>query len=447
MIDPIERICTFPRLLRHARARREQIVAFQTKRLRQLVAHAYDRVPLYRELFDRHSVRPEDIRTIEDLARLPIVSRAEIQAAEVSQIVARGVDADRLIVRKTSGSSGRPLCIRRTWAEQRTLGLLRFRTMHLMGCRATDKHVAVMIPHPRPRGDKQLPQRALAALGLYQTQVIDCMQDPERILAELRLARPDLLTALPGVLSRIAGVATAEDRQRIRPRLIFTGGEVLTPQMRRQITQAFASPLCDTYAAHEFYLIAWQCPTTGQMHTCDDGLIVEVLKDGEPVAEGERGELVATNLHSFAMPLIRYRLGDIVTRGAPVCACGQPFGTIHQIQGRMIDYFPLPDGRLVHPFEIVGTLPIGQSWLREYQFLQETEARVVLRLVASPVPPALALETIAAGVRKLLGPGVAFEMRLVDRIPLEVTGKFRVARSLVRSNYDGLGWGPERGAA
>jgi phenylacetate-coenzyme A ligase PaaK-like adenylate-forming protein len=71
------------------------------------------------------------------------------------------------------------------------------------------------------------------------------------------------------------------------------------------------------------------------MHTCDEAALVEVVHDGRPAADGEQGDVVATALHSYAMPFIRYRLGDIVTRGEQSCACGLPFATIGTIQGRM----------------------------------------------------------------------------------------------------------------
>ena len=82
--------------------------------------------------------------------------------------------------------------------------------------------------------------------------------------------------------------------------------------MRRHITETFAAPVFNLYASNEFNVIAWECQETGELHTCDDGVIIEVLKDGRPAAAGERGEVVGTNLHSFAMPLIRFRLGDII---------------------------------------------------------------------------------------------------------------------------------------
>ena len=110
-------------LIRHGRgASREQLHEFQARRLRRLVAHAYDRVPFYRQHLDRHGLRPGDIRTPGDLRALPVIGKADLRDRPVAEIVARGVDPRRLITRTTSGSSGEPFTIRRTWLEERLLG-------------------------------------------------------------------------------------------------------------------------------------------------------------------------------------------------------------------------------------------------------------------------------------------------------------------------------------
>jgi phenylacetate-CoA ligase len=238
------------------------------------------------------------------------------------------------------------------------------------------------------------------------------------------------------MLSRVAQIVGDEDPRVIHPRFIVVGAEVLTPSMRHQLTKAFASPVFNTYASQEFNLIAWECKETGEFHTCDDGMIVEVLKDGRPAAMGERGEVVGTNLHSFAMPFIRYRLGDIVTKGSATCPCGQPFSTIREVQGRMSDYFPLPQGRMIHPDEIIGILHSKAPWIREYQLLQEREDLTVLRVVPSVSPSPQELSLMQEPVTKLLGQGVEFRVVLVPEIQLEPSGKFRISRSLVKSVYD-----------
>jgi phenylacetate-CoA ligase len=267
---------------------------------------------------------------------------------------------------------------------------------------------------------------------------VDGLQEPAKIAVQLREARPDVLVGLPGMLDRLTAPELSDIISGVRPRVVVIGGEVATPAMRLRIRKAFAAPLYETYGSHECPLIAWECRHSGDLHTCDDGVIVEVLRDGQPAEPGERGEVVLTNLHAYAMPFIRYRIGDLASR-AGSCRCGLPFGSIGEIQGRMIDYFPLPDGRQLHPYEIVARLVWGPGeWLRQYQLVQERRDHVVLYAVTDGPPSAERLAQIDRAVRPSLGPEVVFEVRVVERIPFEATGKLRPSRSLVHSEYDRL---------
>jgi phenylacetate-CoA ligase len=241
------------------------------------------------------------------------------------------------------------------------------------------------------------------------------------------------------MICRIADHLVAHGDADIRPRLIIVGGEVLTPLMRRRLSEAFGTSVRQTYGSHEFPLLGWECGQTGELHTCDDGLILEVLHEGRPAEPGEMGEVVATNLHAYSMPFIRYRLGDVATRGAQSCGCGAPFSTIRNIQGRMIDYFPLPDGRMIHPYQILSSfITGGDSWIRQYQLLQERRDRIVLRVLPVRAPEEEFIAQLERSVRPLLGPEVEFQVQLVDTLPLEPSGKFRPSRSLVYSAYDDI---------
>jgi phenylacetate-CoA ligase len=263
---------------------------------------------------------------------------------------------------------------------------------------------------------------------------------------QLRESRPDVLIGLAGMLDRLTGPELADAIAGVRPRLIIIGGEVATPAMRLRIREAFAAPLYETYGSHECPLIAWECRHSGDLHTCDDGVLVEVVQGERPAEPGERGEVILTNLHAYVMPFLRYRIGDLATR-ADACRCGLPFGSIGDIQGRMIDYFPLPDGRLLHPYEIVSRLVWGSGeWLKQYQLVQERRDRVVLYAVTDGPPSAERVEGIGRAVRPLLGPAVEFEVQLVERIPVDATGKLRPSRSLVHSEYDRLRFAPAQPA-
>ena len=228
--------------------------------------------------------------------------------------MARGLDPGRLLVRTTSGSSGEPLKIRSTWFEERLGMAFRLRALRDFGLRPTDSRVGVSFLLPDDPRDWALPQRTLRALGLYRKAAVDCLSAPEEILRRLEELRPTLSTAFPGVISRIAQVIAGGRPTTLRPRLLMTGGEVLTPLMRREITEAFGKPVADQYSTRELGTVAWQCTKRGGFHVADDSVIVEVLKDGRPRPPRRGGRGGGDPVDAFAMPFIRYGLGVIVTR-------------------------------------------------------------------------------------------------------------------------------------
>ncbi len=430
---------------RHPRASRAELRAWQDARLRRLVRHAYESVPFYRRLFDRHRLHPRHIRGTVDLELIPTTDKAAMRREGTAALLAKGLDPASLLTVRTSGSSGEPFTIHRTWLEDKLQYLLRLRTFGALGVRARDRIVAVGLAGRPDGADDKLIGRSLAALGFHSRDLVDGLQAPARVAVQLREARPDVLIGLPGMLDRLTGPELSEVVGGVRPRLVVIGGEVATPAMRLRIREAFGAPLHETYASHECPLIAWECRHSGDLHTCDDGVLVEVLQEDRAAEPGERGEVVLTNLHAYAMPFLRYRIGDLATR-AGACRCGLPFGSVGEIQGRMIDYFPLPDGRLLHPYEIVTRLVWGpREWLRQYQLVQERPDRVVLYAVTDG-PSAERLEEIGRTVRPLLGPAVEFEVRVVDRIQEESSGKLRPSRSLVHSEYDRVRFAPAQPA-
>src|ERR1700730_1793834 len=168
-------LATLHGLWRHRHVAREDLVAFQNKRLQRLVTHAYGNVPYYRRLFDRHGLKPSDIQSVTDLSAMPITSKRDLQLLPLEDIVARGVDPQRLITRMTGGSSGEPLSVHRTWFETRLLQAFRLRAMHDFGLRLTDKVANVIMARPLDPRDHQFPLGLLRSLGLYRHKVLNCL--------------------------------------------------------------------------------------------------------------------------------------------------------------------------------------------------------------------------------------------------------------------------------
>ena len=426
-----------PAFLRHAVLHggmtQERIIEGQNRQLRRLIAYACEHVPYYRTLFDGHGLNPDAIRTRTDLAAVPITHREHVQSLPIQDTLATGIEPAQLLAYTTSGSSGRPFTIRRTWNEERALAAFRMRAMREHGLRFTDREANIRNLDHNNRWHTQRVLRVFQAMGLFRKVWLDCRLPVEEIFDALQRYRPDVLIGLPHVLSRVAQIVLAGGRSQIHPRFVAVGGEVLTPLMRRQISEAFCARVFNQYGSFECNLIAWECRETGQLHTCDDGVIVEVLTNGKPAKPGENGEVVVTNLHAFAMPFIRYRLGDMATQGFERCPCGQPFATISNVQGRMVDYFQLPGGRWLHPYVIGDVLSREAGWwLRHYQVTQERTDRIVLRAVPAPMPPPQRVAELTAAVTSTLGPGIEFQVMLVPEIDVEPSGKFRVYRTMVR---------------
>jgi phenylacetate-CoA ligase len=436
MMTVFNRIAALRGFARHPSQNREAVVEYQNRQLRRLVAHAYARVPYYRELFDAQGLKPRDVQSVDDLHKIPITSRDVVQQRSADALVARGVNHRRLIVHSTSGSSGKPVNVRRTWVEERVHGALRLRAFRSFGLRVSDIRCRISTPISVYGTQTEAPQRMVGALGVFRQTSVEGFEAPDVLVRRLATIHPQVVHGLPGLLARIAHTVDHDTLRSLRLRFIVPGGAMLTPLMRRQIEEGFAAPVYEVYGAHEFNLIAWQCLTTGELHCCDDGMIMEILDGGRPVTEGEPGEVVGTNLHSFAMPLIRYRLGDVVTKGYERCPCGAPFSTIRAIQGRMVDFFHLPGGRVLHPYQILDSRQRTAPWIREYQVTQERVDRVVIRIVPSSTPSPRELAEWRAPAAAVLGADVTLDVQLVPELRLEPRGKFRVFRSLVHSLYD-----------
>jgi phenylacetate-CoA ligase len=400
---------------------RAEIRAFQTAQLRSLVRHAYERVPYYRALFDGVGLKPERIQELSDLAAIPFTAKADVQHRSMTEIVAKGYDGAKLAVHRTSGSSGEPMSIRRTWFEDRLLQAYRLRVLAATaGFRITDRRAAVLT-------QKLMMQPAYMKLGLFRYEEVHSLLPPQEILAKLRAIRPDVLRGYPGTLSWLVDYLTGEDRALIRPRLITTDSEMMTADMRSRITQGFRAPVVDFYDSHEFNLIASECPSTGLYHVSDTSVIVEVVRDGQCVGPNQEGELVGTALHSWAVPFIRYRLGDLVTRGPDRCPCGAPNSVIARVQGRVCDRFNLADGRAVHPYILVHVLMAEAPWLRQYQIVQEDPGLIRVRVapLRNTTPDSDAVNRVGQAISTKLGGTVRVIVDVVDHIAMEPSGKYR----------------------
>ena len=395
------------------------IYRFQEERVRQLVWHAFTRVPFWRDRLLRAGLKADDVRTLADLARIPALRKADLAAANFDDLIDSEIpEAARLSI-PSAGTTGEPVCIIRTRAEQHKLYAYRLRSQILSGLRPW--HTRLKIGSP--------PEILLAhKLGMFRCSHIVQGLHPEQMLKHMERARADVLYFAPAMGEILL---TSIDRDRLgslQPKLIFTGAEPLRAATKRALREVFACPTIDFYGATELNLLAWECRSCGSYHTCDDSVYLEIVReDGTPADTGEEGRLLVTGLHSFAFPLIRYDLGDVVRRPAQRPDCRIRFGALDKIVGRVADYIPLPDGRCITSHQIEDMTDYVPG-IRRFQCVQVGPQEILWKIQPGPEFNEDSIRALERSFESFT-PLIRVRVELVAGFELGPSGKHRIVQA------------------
>lgn len=403
------------------RACADELTRYQNRRLRMLVRLAERRSPFYRAWFRESGVDPSAIRTVDDLALLPLLERRHLVDFPRDFLVC----PQRMAwAAHSSGTSGRPVTVYRTpgssvyefaalerqWSW---FGLPRGARRVVMrgGDFAADRPgtVTMLVPGARQ---------------LFVSSYHLTAEHLPAIVAALREFQPHAVEGWPSSIALLAGLLH-EAGQRLPVGAVITSSEVMSPAQLALMREVFAGPIVDHYGQTERVAMAGSCEAGGY-HVFSDYGIVELL----PVPGREnRWEIVGTPLHNWGFPLLRYRTGDEVGP-APEgpCPCGRAFPLLGTVDGRVEDTFTATDGRPIPlPSSIVDDL-IG---LREAQVVQSAPGHFTIRMVPGVgFDPARVEEQARRNVDRLVGPGQWVDFETMARIPRSASGKFKSAVKL-----------------
>jgi len=399
-----------------------QLRELQFRQLEVLLRHAHETVPYYRERW-RGLYDPTRPLAPEAFSRLPLLARSELQAhfdtLKSNRIpAAHGPVAES----RTSGSTGMPVRMLKTaliefWWRVLTVRDHRWHRRNLSGKLAAIRHRAV---EAETEGWGPATDTVFAA-GRSATLPISTGIDAQ--LDWLARQRPDYLLSYPSNVAELARRSLARGARLPGLREVRTMGEALGPEVRGLCRQAWDVPVTDVYSSDEAGYIALQCPDHEHYHVQSEGLLVEVLdEDSQPSSPGRIGRLVVTTLHNFAMPLVRYEIGDFAEAGEP-CRCGRGLPVLTKILGRSRNMLVLADGTRYWPaFGSAGLAelaPILQQQLVQKDF-HTLEARLV---TARPLAPAEE-ERLRRHIQARLPASFAIRFSYCDAIGRSNGGKF-----------------------
>ncbi|MCX5144786.1 MULTISPECIES: phenylacetate--CoA ligase PaaK [unclassified Streptomyces] len=408
---------------------REELEALQLERLRATLRHAYDRVGHYRKAFDLAGLRPDDCRSLADLARFPFTTKADLRDNYPFGMFAVPEEQVRRI-HASSGTTGRPTVVGYTERDLDTWADVVARSIRAAGGRPGQKvHVAYgyglftggLGAH---YGAERLGCTVIPASGGMTARQVQLIQD----------FRPEIIMVTP---SYMLTLLDEFERQGVDPRTtslkvgIF-GAEPWTEEMRREIEERFAIDAVDIYGLSEVMGpgVAQECVETKDgLHIWEDHFYPEVVDPftGEVLPEGSEGELVFTSLTKEAMPVIRYRTRDL-TRLLPGTA--RVFRRMEKVTGRSddlvilrgVNLFPTQIEEIV--LRTPGVAPHFQLRLTREGRLDVLTVRAEARARATPEQRAAAAASVAAAVKD--GIGVSVGVEILDPETLERSvGKFR----------------------
>lgn len=394
-------------------------------KLRAVLKHSYENVLFYHRKFEQAKIGPDDIRTVGDLRKIPLTTREELQKLPPEFTLARNVEIEKCKKTTTSGTTGTPLnLILDRGAVEYGDGLW-LRMYERNGLRSWDK--MAVIRHP----NYFLKEYWFQRVGMMQRRYISALATTEEQIRILEGYRPDAIKGYSSALGEIARFLK-NGSERIKPRIIFTGGEFLSGISRNSIRSVFDTEPLDTYGTSEFSLVAWECREHSGYHVNADSVVMELLTgDGEEAAAGERGAVVCTGLHNYAMPLIRYKNDDLASRLDGECSCGVRLPLIKGLEGRESDLLMTLDGRLISPWRFYPFPFDSYMGIAQFTITQERRDRILFRLVVEKDTFDMSrLDQAQLNIKKLFGEEMQVEFRIIDKFEKETTGKMHAISRL-----------------
>jgi phenylacetate-CoA ligase len=417
-----------------------ELEALQLAQLGVLLAHAGSHAPWYRDRLGAAGIAPGVPLTRALWERIPVLERAEVQerGADLrSDAAPQPHGSVREIA--TSGSTGRPIRVLKTeltgffW-DALTLRAHDWGLWNETGILAAIKWF--------PDGVAAWPAGASWPNWGEPYSVI-CDSGPSCALAVtatvaqqaewLGRVQPDYLTVFPSILPDLIGECAQHGVQLTRLKQVRTIGECLDPAVRVLCRERWNVPVQDTYSAQEVGYMALQCPAYEHYHVQSECVRIEVLDEqGRACGPGETGRVVVTPLHNFAMPLVRYAIGDYAEVGAP-CACGRGLPVLERILGRSRNMLALPGGERLWPR--LAELRYNDVFpVKQFQVVQTGLTSLQVLLVAGRKGSPEEEGRLRAIIVERMGYPFEVSFSYVADIPRSAGGKFEDFKSELRAN-------------
>ena len=405
----------------------ERIAELQWQKLKQLIEHCWREVPYYQRSWKKLGITPDDLRSFDDFAQLPILTKPEIRA-NFEDLHAPSLRKS-LLYKTTGGSTGEPLKFGYTRESYERRIAMMWRSYAWAGARMGRRTLYLWGMHIVDPSRTHRIKEAIYHAAFNRHMLNAFLMSEERMpgyVARFNNFRPEVVVGYARPLLRMAEWILQHNLKVNRPQAILSAAEGLHEVQRRVIEQAFDCPVFNTYGCREVMLIASQCERRDGLHINADHLRVE-LESMQTNPAGDRiGEVVLTDLHNYGMPLLRYVNGDLATAADGECACGRGLPRLQRIDGRKLDTLRTPAGHIL-PGEYIVYAFLGTDRVKQYQVVQRELSVLDVYIVPEPGFSESNRQHVRNELARVLGDSVSIRFHEVEQIATSASGKFRVA--------------------
>ena len=402
-----------------------ELCALQEQKLRTLLTACLESVPAYKGLLTKETIEADPFAA---LRSIPVLNKKTFRE-NAEQYLNTARSKESMIPNLTGGSTSEPVHFFMDRYAVEHYEAARWRGLSWWGVTQGSRCVMVW-GNPVELSQNEIKKTQLKEKYLKNRVVISAYDlDPKKTddyISLLNRYRPEYLYGYSNALYLFAQLLRERKSElKVKLKVVVSTSETLYDGQRELLTEVFGCPVTNEYGARDAGILAYQC-REGKLHISAENVIFEVVdpQTMEPVAPGESGLVVTTDLNNLAQPRLRYLLGDTATLSDCPCGCGVNLPVLKSVDGREDAIFRLPNGKLVHG-------DIGTHLIRYYetllqsQLIQTDPANITMKIVHTGEKP----EEIEAYKQKLLEslPGVAIHVEEVDEIPVSGSGKVRIA--------------------
>jgi phenylacetate-CoA ligase len=420
---------------------RQHLSDLQFQRLKTMLVHAYSTTSYYRQKFDEFGFDPQKIQDLNDLSKLPFLEKDDVRNNLEIGLMSSSVKEKHRLRINTSGSTGQPFTIfaDRSQLESRFASTLR--SLEWTGWRFGDRQARLW--HQ--------------TLGMSKTQVIRERVDAwfmrrmfipafeinpvnlEVFMEKMRKHQPVLVDGYAESLNFLATYIKSGKTAGFSPKAVMSSAQALPEVTRELIENGLQTKVFDKYGSREFSGIAYECNRHTGHHVIEECYIVEILVDGRPAQPGEVGEIVITDLLNRAVPMIRYRIGDLAVAldNSSACGCGKSHMRIGEIEGRTQAIVHCANGNWIPGTFFAHFFKDYETTIRFFQIEQNQKGKFILRIVKNNGFSEQAMESILKHLEQYVG-DTKVALAYVEEIPLVRTGKRSPVVSTVIEDFQHL---------